>query len=309
MDIAKIKLSQLAQHGDLLDRYGASIRILGHRSLVSPDVLEAIDKATEMTKHNKKYTLPFNTIAHFALRGLTSLALKSRAILNVCFPYTSRDEITTSIKSIVSLATPPMSSMKHTQHTLEPLSEETIDVSSTDLHETDENSRSASPSVSDSSLSNTTSSSTIVSGTIPSSPSSPPIDLHLTTKPITNTILESDTLVSSLLDIESITEQTITNHLFTSDNPPLDLLVRTSGVERMSDFMLWQAHQDTDIEFVDCMWPEFDIWHFLPILLNWGLKRKKFLQESHENEQRKKSVFARSSWTKGWDAPKIKKDI
>jgi len=57
MDIAKIKLSQLAQHGDLLDRYGASIRILGHRSLVSPDVLEAIDKATEMTKHNKKYTI------------------------------------------------------------------------------------------------------------------------------------------------------------------------------------------------------------------------------------------------------------
>jgi len=76
----------------------------------------------------------------------------------------------------------------------------------------------------------------------------------------------------------------------------------------MSDFMLWQAHQDTDIEFVDCMWPEFDIWHFLPILLNWGLKRKKFLQESHENEQRRKPMFAPSSWTKGWDVPKIKKD-
>lgn len=54
MDIAKVKLSQLSQHGDLLDRYGAKIRILGHRSFVNDDVLEAIDRATEMTKHNDK---------------------------------------------------------------------------------------------------------------------------------------------------------------------------------------------------------------------------------------------------------------
>lgn len=55
MDIAKIKLSQLSQHGDLMDRYGACIRVLGRTSMVSPDVLEAINKATEMTKHNSKY--------------------------------------------------------------------------------------------------------------------------------------------------------------------------------------------------------------------------------------------------------------
>lgn len=52
MEIAKVKLLQLSQHGDLLDRYGASIRILGQRDLVKPDVLEAIDKATEMTSGN-----------------------------------------------------------------------------------------------------------------------------------------------------------------------------------------------------------------------------------------------------------------
>src|SRR5436190_22999205 len=52
MDMAKVKLSQMAQHGDLLDRYGACIRILGQRELVKPDVLEAIDKATRMTRGN-----------------------------------------------------------------------------------------------------------------------------------------------------------------------------------------------------------------------------------------------------------------
>lgn len=52
MEMAKVKLSQLSQHGDLLDRYGASIRILGQRDLVKPDVLEAIDKAVELTRNN-----------------------------------------------------------------------------------------------------------------------------------------------------------------------------------------------------------------------------------------------------------------
>lgn len=52
MEMAKVKLSQLAQHGDLLDRYGASVRILGQRDLVKPDVLEAIDRAVELTKRN-----------------------------------------------------------------------------------------------------------------------------------------------------------------------------------------------------------------------------------------------------------------
>ena len=52
MEMAKVKLSQLAQHGDLLDRYGASIRVLGRRDLIKPDVLEAIDKAVKMTGGN-----------------------------------------------------------------------------------------------------------------------------------------------------------------------------------------------------------------------------------------------------------------
>ena len=55
MDMAKVKLAQLAQHGDLLDRYGASIRVLGQRELVKPDVLVAVDQAVKMTSHNDRY--------------------------------------------------------------------------------------------------------------------------------------------------------------------------------------------------------------------------------------------------------------
>lgn len=54
MEIAKIKLIQLCQHGDLLERYGASLRILGERELVRADVLEVIDEAVEITKNNDR---------------------------------------------------------------------------------------------------------------------------------------------------------------------------------------------------------------------------------------------------------------
>ena len=55
MDIAKIKLHQICQHGDLLDRYGACIRVLGQTSMLNPDLVEDINKAVEMTKRNTTY--------------------------------------------------------------------------------------------------------------------------------------------------------------------------------------------------------------------------------------------------------------
>lgn len=80
----------------------------------------------------------------------------------------------------------------------------------------------------------------------------------------------------TLPDPESITADTINANTFTGpDCPPLDILVRTSGVERLSDFMLWQCHKETEIAFLKCMWPEFDLWHFLPVLLEWQAGKTK----------------------------------
>ena len=58
MQIAKVKLSQMAQHGDLCEQYGTSIRVLGQRDLLKPDVLEAIDKAVDMTSGYGRYARP-----------------------------------------------------------------------------------------------------------------------------------------------------------------------------------------------------------------------------------------------------------
>lgn len=54
MDMAKFKLAQLAEHGELLDKYEARIQFLGRRDLIRPDVLRALDHAIELTRGNGK---------------------------------------------------------------------------------------------------------------------------------------------------------------------------------------------------------------------------------------------------------------
>jgi len=54
MELARVKLEQIAQHGELLERYGASVRVLGQRDLIRSDVLEVVDRAVRTTKDNKK---------------------------------------------------------------------------------------------------------------------------------------------------------------------------------------------------------------------------------------------------------------
>lgn len=52
----------------------------------------------------------------------------------------------------------------------------------------------------------------------------------------------------------------------------LDILIRTSDVKRLSDFMMWQCAEDTQIHFVKTYWPDFGFTDMLPILLGWQQK-------------------------------------
>jgi undecaprenyl diphosphate synthase len=56
---------------------------------------------------------------------------------------------------------------------------------------------------------------------------------------------------------ESISADSIAARLDTADLPPLDLIVRTSGEQRLSNFLLWQAAY-AELVFTDRLWPDFD---------------------------------------------------
>lgn len=49
-----------------------------------------------------------------------------------------------------------------------------------------------------------------------------------------------------------------------------DLLIRTSGHMRLSDYMLWQAHENSDIQFTTTLWPDFGFLKFYLMLLRWS---------------------------------------
>ncbi|KAK3387609.1 Decaprenyl diphosphate synthase-like protein [Podospora didyma] len=241
MQLAKLKLEQLIQHGELLERYGASVRVLGQRDLMSADVLEVVDRAVETTKHNEQ------------------------CILNICFPYTSREEMTTAVRSTVAeySTTPRPHSTPFSQSRIT----QKIMSKQEDKWEALASIRESSPS--------------------PSPPSSRSDDIE-------DSLSSSATLHPDSVEIpnvtiypnaENITAETIEGHLYTAGCPPLDIFVRTSGVERLSDFMLWQGHQGAQIFFLKCFWPEFDLWHFLPVLVEWQRRQKQ-----KERDERPKRI-------------------
>lgn len=62
--------------------------------------------------------------------------------------------------------------------------------------------------------------------------------------------------------IKEVDEQTITSYLYTKEQPPVDLLIRTSGEQRVSNFLLWQIAY-AEFVFTDCLWPDFSREEFL----------------------------------------------
>lgn len=75
--------------------------------------------------------------------------------------------------------------------------------------------------------------------------------------------------------LETKSEPTrLSDHLYTSHSPPVQIMVRTSGESRLSEFLCWQVSEGhAQMEFLDVLWPDFGFWHFLPILVRYQLDR------------------------------------
>lgn len=63
------------------------------------------------------------------------------------------------------------------------------------------------------------------------------------------------------LFLDDITEKTVADHLYLPEVPDPDLLIRTSGEERVSNFLLWQISY-SEFYFTKTLWPDFDIHEF-----------------------------------------------
>ncbi len=75
--------------------------------------------------------------------------------------------------------------------------------------------------------------------------------------------------------VESITDTVISNHLDTAGLPDPDLLIRTGGEARLSNFLLWQLSY-AEIVFTDIMWPDFRKNVFLQSLAEYQSRERRF---------------------------------
>ncbi len=100
-------------------------------------------------------------------------------------------------------------------------------------------------------------------------------------------MLEATKQISKLykdgkIELDNINEELFSNHLYTKDLPKLDLLIRTSGEQRISNFLLWQLAY-SELYFTKKLWPEFNNKQLLIAIDNYqkrnrtygGLKEKK----------------------------------
>ncbi|WP_133364934.1 polyprenyl diphosphate synthase [Qipengyuania sediminis] len=72
-----------------------------------------------------------------------------------------------------------------------------------------------------------------------------------------------------------ITPEAIERHLFTRDLPPLDLLIRTSGEVRLSNFLLWQCAY-AEMAFTDVLWPDFTPQHLAEALDDFATRERRY---------------------------------
>ncbi|MBR2578934.1 MAG: isoprenyl transferase [Clostridia bacterium] len=85
----------------------------------------------------------------------------------------------------------------------------------------------------------------------------------------------SEKVLAGGLKPEEITEETVGEHLYTKDLPDLDLVIRTAGEQRLSNFLLWQAAY-SEFYFSEVLWPDFDEKEFDKAIENYLKRTRKF---------------------------------
>jgi undecaprenyl diphosphate synthase len=81
--------------------------------------------------------------------------------------------------------------------------------------------------------------------------------------------------------VEDINEEVVGGYLTTHDMPDPDLLIRTSGELRISNFLLWQLAY-SELYFTDCLWPEFTTEEFYRAIVDYQSRERRFGKTSEQ---------------------------
>jgi len=88
-------------------------------------------------------------------------------------------------------------------------------------------------------------------------------------------VTATQAIIQEGIKAEDITPEVIKHHLYTAENPPPDLIVRTSGEQRLSNFLLWDSAY-SELTFVEKYWPDFTVDDLDSILANYTKRSRRY---------------------------------
>ena len=86
---------------------------------------------------------------------------------------------------------------------------------------------------------------------------------------------------NNIISPENIDETIINTHLYTRNLPDVDLLIRTSGEHRISNFLLWQIAY-AELYFIDVFWPDFNEHHLIEAIKDYQNRERRFGKTSEQ---------------------------
>lgn len=86
---------------------------------------------------------------------------------------------------------------------------------------------------------------------------------------------------NNIISIDTIDEEIINEHLYTHNLPDVDLLIRTSGEHRISNFLLWQIAY-AELYFTDVLWPDFTEEHLYEAIISYQRRERRFGKTSEQ---------------------------
>ena len=86
---------------------------------------------------------------------------------------------------------------------------------------------------------------------------------------------------NNIISPENVDETIINKHLYTQNLPDVDLLIRTSGEQRISNFLLWKIAY-AELYFLDILWPEFNETHLHLAIDNYQNRERRFGKTSEQ---------------------------
>jgi undecaprenyl diphosphate synthase len=91
----------------------------------------------------------------------------------------------------------------------------------------------------------------------------------------------SNKVKNNIISIDNIDESIINQHLYTRDLPEVDLLIRTSGEHRISNFLLWQIAY-SELYFTDVLWPDFKENDLYEAVISYQKRERRFGKTSEQ---------------------------